>query len=113
MSKDLNYGTRDEKGNWKPFKIEIDKISHPLRVLPSGKISIFQAWTLAGIFSVLSTITVIYGAVLLNKLELEWKPLLFIWLIAFSLMVSYEVGPKTKKYGFWWKKCYFTNQQNL
>jgi len=80
--------------------VEIDKISHPLRVLPSGKISIFQAWTLAGIFSVLSTITVIYGAVLLNKLELEWKPLLFIWLIAFSLMVSYEIGPKTKKYGF-------------
>ena len=23
MSKDLNYGTRDEKGNWKPSKIEI------------------------------------------------------------------------------------------
>ena len=23
MVDDLNYGTRDEKGNWKPFKIEI------------------------------------------------------------------------------------------
>ena len=80
--------------------LKIDKISHPLRALPSGKISIFQAWLLVTLFSIISTCTFIYGAIILNNLELEWKPLVLIWLIAFSLMVSYEVGPKTKKYGF-------------
>ena len=34
--------------------IEIDKISHPLRSLPSGKISIKQAWIFMVIFSLIS-----------------------------------------------------------
>ena len=79
--------------------IEIDKIAHPLRTLPSGKISKNQAWKLAMIFSLISIITVISGAFILNNLGLNWVPLVIIWTIAFTLMVTYEIGPTTKNYG--------------
>ena len=79
--------------------IEIDKISHPLRVLPAGKVSISQAWALSIIFSIISVSSMIYGVMTLNVLQLEWIPLLLIWTIAFTLMITYEIGPKTKQYG--------------
>ncbi len=79
--------------------IEIDKISHPLRVLPAGKISMSQAWALTLIFSIISITSMIYGAVKLNSLQLDWVPLVIIWIVAFTLMITYEIGPKTKQYG--------------
>ncbi len=79
--------------------IEIDKISHPLRALPSGKVTKNQAWILATIFSLISIISVVCGTYILNSLELNWIPLLSIWIIAFTLMVTYEIGPSTKNYG--------------
>ncbi len=80
--------------------IEIDKISHPLRSLPSKKVSIKQAWYLVIIFSIISILSASYGAYILNKIGLEWAPLATIWIISFTLMISYEIGPKTKKYGY-------------
>ncbi len=80
--------------------IEIDKISHPLRSLPSKKVSIKQAWYLVIIFSIISILSALYGAYILNKIGLEWAPLAIIWIISFTLMISYEIGPKTKKYGY-------------
>ncbi len=80
--------------------IEIDKISHPLRSLPSEKLTIKQAWYLVILFSFTSIFCVLFGAYLLNNMGLEWVPLAIIWLISFTLMVSYEIGPKTKKYGY-------------
>ncbi len=80
--------------------IEIDKISHPLRSLPSKKVSIKQAWYLVIIFSIISILSASYGAYILNKIGLEWAPLAIIWVISFTLMISYEIGPKTKKYGY-------------
>ena len=79
--------------------IEIDKISHPLRALPSEKITKQQAWGLAMMFSLISIITVTTGAFILNNLGLNWIPLITIWTIAFTLMVTYEIGPSTKNYG--------------
>ncbi len=80
--------------------IEIDKISHPLRSLPSEKITIKQAWISIIIFSFISIICVISGIFILHNLNLNWVPLAIIWFLAFTLMVSYEVGPTTKKYGY-------------
>ena len=80
--------------------IEIDKISHPLRTLPSEKVSIKQAWYLVISFSIISIFSALYGAYLLNKIGLKWIPLVIIWIISFTLMISYEIGPKTKKYGY-------------
>ena len=80
--------------------IEIDKISHPLRSLPSGKISTKQAWILAIMCSLVSIISAISGTIILNNLGLNWIPLGIIWFLAFTLMISYEVGPTTKKYGY-------------
>ena len=80
--------------------IEIDKISHPLRTLPSEKVSIKQAWYLVILCSIVSIFSAIFGAYLLNKIGLEWIPLVVIWITSFTLMVSYEVGPKTKKHGY-------------
>ena len=80
--------------------IEIDKISHPLRSLPSGKISTRQAWILVTICSLISVISAISGSIILNNLGLNWIPLAIIWFLAFTLMITYEVGPTTKKYGY-------------
>jgi len=80
--------------------IEIDKISHPLRSLPSGKMSLKQAWYLAILCSIVSILCVSYGAYTLNNIALDWAPMTIIWFISFTLMVSYEIGPKTKKYGY-------------
>ena len=80
--------------------IEIDKISHPLRSLPSGKISIKQAWIFMIIFSLISIFSALVGIFILKNLGLNWIPLAIIWFLACSLMISYEVGPTTKKYGY-------------
>ena len=80
--------------------IEIDRISHPLRSLPSKKVSIKQAWYLVIIFSIISILSASYGVYILNKIGLEWIPLAIIWIVSFTLMISYEIGPKTKKYGY-------------
>ncbi len=80
--------------------IEIDKISHPLRSLPSGKISIKQAWIIMTIFSVISIFSALMGVFILKNLGLNWIPMAIIWFLACSLMISYEVGPTTKKYGY-------------
>ena len=80
--------------------IEIDKISHPLRSLPSGKISIKQAWIFTIIFSLISIISTTIGILILQSLDMDWIPLATIWFLACSLMISYEIGPETKKYGY-------------
>ena len=80
--------------------IEIDKISHPLRSLPSGKISIKQAWIFTIIFSLISILSTIIGILILQSLDMDWIPLATIWFLACSLMISYEIGPTTKKYGY-------------
>ena len=78
--------------------IEIDKISHPLRTLPSGKVSTTQAWALATLFSIISIITLIIGIYSLNSLQINWIPLAIIWIVAFTFMITYEIGPSTKNY---------------
>ena len=80
--------------------IEIDKISHPLRSLPSGKMSVKQAWYLVFLCSIISISCASYGAYILNNIALEWAPMAIICFISFTLMVSYEIGPKTKNYGY-------------
>jgi len=80
--------------------IEIDKISHPLRSLPAGKITIKQAWVFASICSLISIICVISGTYILYDIDINWVPMAIIWFLAFTLMVSYEIGPTTKKYGY-------------
>ena len=80
--------------------IEIDKISHPLRSLPSGKISIKQAWIFTMIFSLISIVSTIIVILILQSLDMNWVPLATIWFLACSLMISYEIGPTTKKYGY-------------
>lgn len=80
--------------------VEIDRVSHPLRVLPSGTISIPQARVFMMSSMAVSVLCVATGSFLLSTLAIDWIPMLLIWLASMLLMITYEVGPVTKNRGF-------------
>ena len=77
--------------------LENDKINHPLRPLPSGRVSLNYARNIVILSSIASMIFVAYGTYALTSLKGgSWVPVSLIWVFAFFLMLTYEIGPKTK-----------------
>ncbi|HJM18372.1 MAG TPA: UbiA family prenyltransferase [Candidatus Thalassarchaeaceae archaeon] len=73
--------------------IDIDRVNHPNRPLPSGRISITAAKTGVTVTGLLSLISIFsagyiasYGGMGLDS----WLPAPIIWLVALSLLVNYE-----------------------
>ena len=76
---------------------ESDKINHPLRPLPSGEITINTAKITVLTSAIISLSLTLFGTyTLVNSEGGNWIPVSTIWCIAFLLMLTYEIGPKTK-----------------
>ena len=76
---------------------ETDKINHPLRPLPSGEINISTAKVTVLISAITSLILTLFGTYTLVDSEGgNWIPVSIIWCVAFLLMLTYEIGLKTK-----------------
>lgn len=71
-----------------------DAINHPHRPIPSGRISAEMGRYAAIIEGVLSCLAMIAGAVLSES----YHPAI-IWTIAIVLMITYDIGPATKRLG--------------
>ena len=78
---------------------EIDKTAHPSRPIPSQRITIKKATTFTWILWTLSIACMLIGTIQLAKQKLDWYPMISIYVIAISLMLSYDHGPKTKDSG--------------
>ncbi len=76
---------------------EIDKINHPLRPLPSGEIKISTAKIVVLSSAIISlSLTLLGTYILVNSEGGNWLPVSVIWCVAFLLMLTYELGLKTK-----------------
>ena len=78
---------------------DIDKTAHPSRPIPSQRISIEEAKYFTWALWILSIACVLYGTFELYNNEMEWYPLITIYVLAVGLMLSYDHGPKTKDSG--------------
>lgn len=77
----------------------IDKLAHPARPLPSGRISEQEAKRFVVVLWILSLASMLYGASTLHTQDAQWWPLVTIYLAAVALMLSYDLGPETKTKG--------------
>lgn len=77
-----------------------DKLNHPSRVLPSGRVGIEQAkhiaWTFAGISGLCMVGSIFFHYRGGGSADISG---LIIWLCAVILMLTYDSGPATKKQG--------------
>jgi len=78
---------------------EIDKTAHPNRPIPSQRITIDDAKKFTWILWTLSIVCVLFGTFRLYENDMQWYPLVAIYVIAVALMISYDHGPKTKDSG--------------
>ena len=78
---------------------DIDKTAHPNRPIPSQRITIKEARYFTWTLWILSIICVLFGTLKLYNDEMEWYPLLTIYVLAVVLMLTYDHGPKTKDSG--------------
>ena len=78
---------------------EIDKTAHPNRPIPSQRIAINDAKKFTWILWTLSIVCVLFGTFRLYENDMQWYPLVAIYVIAVALMISYDHGPKTKDSG--------------
>ena len=78
---------------------EIDKTAHPSRPIPSQRITLKHATNFAWVLWILSISCMMIGTQQLAKANMEWYPLVTIYVVAISLMLSYDHGPKTKDSG--------------
>ncbi|RJU80584.1 MAG: hypothetical protein DWB99_08150 [Candidatus Poseidoniales archaeon] len=78
---------------------EIDKTAHPNRPIPSQRIAINDAKKFTWILWTLSIVCVLFGTFRLYDNDMQWYPLVAIYVIAVALMISYDHGPKTKDSG--------------
>ena len=77
----------------------IDKIAHPARPLPSGRITEDEAKRFVVVLWLISVASMLYGASTLHAQNADWWPLTAIYLIAVVLMLTYDLGPETKTKG--------------
>ena len=77
----------------------IDKIAHPARPLPSGRITEDEAKRFVVVLWLISVASMLYGASTLHAQNADWWPLTTIYLIAVVLMLTYDLGPETKTKG--------------
>ena len=78
---------------------DIDKTAHPNRPIPSQRITIDDAKKFTWILWTLSIVCVLFGTFRLYDNDMQWYPLVAIYVIAVALMISYDHGPKTKDSG--------------
>lgn len=78
---------------------DIDKTAHPNRPIPSKRVSISDAKKFTWLLWSLSIGCVIFGVLRLHDNEMQWYPLVAIYVLAVALMMSYDHGPKTKDSG--------------
>ncbi len=78
---------------------EIDKTAHPNRPIPSQRIGINEAKKFTWALWTLSITCVLFGVYRLNSNDMQWYPLVMIYVLAVGLMISYDHGPKTKDSG--------------
>lgn len=78
---------------------DIDKTAHPNRPIPSQRITIDDAKKFTWILWTLSIVCVLFGTFRLYENDMQWYPLVAIYVIAVALMISYDHGPKTKDSG--------------
>lgn len=77
-----------------------DKVNHPRRPLPSERITVNSAKQIAVATTLLSFISMLFSSVVFyqDNSRLPYVSIL-IWTFACILMVTYELGPSTKKMG--------------
>lgn len=78
---------------------DIDKTAHPNRPIPSQRITIKEARFFTWALWILSVMCVLFGTFKLYNDDMEWYPLLTIYVLAVALMLTYDHGPKTKDSG--------------
>ena len=78
---------------------DIDKTAHPNRPIPSQRVSISDAKKFTWLLWILSISCVIFGVLRLHNNDMQWYPLVAIYVLAVALMMSYDHGPKTKDSG--------------
>lgn len=76
--------------------VEVDRVAHPERPLPSGRVTTTSARRLATLLWVASVGLLAAGLSLLDA----WVPSVVIWAAAAVLMVAYDHGPDLKSRGF-------------
>lgn len=76
--------------------VEVDRVAHPERPLPSGRVTTTSARRLATALWVASVGLLAAGLSLLDA----WVPSVAIWVAAAVLMVAYDHGPDLKSRGF-------------
>ncbi len=77
----------------------IDANAHPARPLPSGRVNESEAKRFVIALMIFSFSSMCIGVFTLQSKELEWWPLATIYIIAVVLMLTYDLGPKTKARG--------------
>lgn len=77
----------------------IDKLAHPARPLPSGRITEDEARRFVMVLWLISVASMLYGALSLQTQNADWWPLVTIYIFAVVLMLTYDLGPETKSKG--------------
>ena len=78
---------------------EIDKTAHPMRPIPSGRLSIQQASRFTSLLWTLSVAGHIGGLLAVEPTVSTYLPTVIIYILAVVLMVTYDHGPATKNRG--------------
>ena len=78
----------------------IDADAHPSRPIPSGRINRSSAKAVAGALWIVSLLFMGVSANVLKGTADLWWGAILIWFIAAVLMLSYDLGPRTKQRGF-------------
>ena len=79
--------------------IDIDKEAHPNRPLASGAISLKNARIFVKLLWALSILCLTVGIVLLYQNSDSWLEILLIYIVAITLMMTYDHGPALKNSG--------------
>ena len=77
----------------------IDAKAHPSRPLPSGRITETQAIRFVWLLMLFSVGSMLVGVFNLQSKGLDWWPFAVIYVVAVMLMLTYDLGPKTKARG--------------
>lgn len=77
----------------------IDAKAHPSRPLPSGRITETEAIRFVWLLMLFSVGSMGVGVFNLQSKGLEWWPFAVIYMVAVMLMLTYDLGPKTKERG--------------
>ena len=78
---------------------DIDKAAHPMRPLPSGRLSVDEARRFTALLWCVSVMSHIGGLMVVSADVSVYLPTALIYVLAVALMVTYDHGPATKNNG--------------